>query len=128
MEKALARERAKVSVGTAESGATQGENVQNFQRAKGSPGALKGGKHIGGKGGGKKGKGNKGYGYKGKDTGNNGGYYYNNYRSPGKGVGKGSNYMTEAWHNARESEETLDNYWEIGVVMVATNNLVTWAT
>ena len=79
--------------------------------SKGSPGALKGGKRIGGKGEGKTGKGSKRYGYKGTGKGNNDGYYYNNYRSPGKEVGKGLNHMTEDWHNTWGPEGMYVNYW-----------------
>ena len=58
---------------------------------KGDVAALKGGKT---KGKGKKGKGGKGSGYKGKGKGHKSGYY-NDYRSPGEGVGKGLHYTSD---------------------------------
>ena len=79
--------------------------------SKGSLGALKGGKI--GKGKGKKGKGNKGYWAKGQGQGNKGGYnggYYNSYRSPGKGIGKGFNYMDDDWFDAWGFENYYDYY------------------
>ena len=35
----------------------------------------------------------------GGGKGDKGGGYFN-YRSPGKGVGKGFNYMSDGWYNA----------------------------
>ena len=63
-----------------------------------------------GKGKGKRGKGGKGYGYKGKGKGDNGSYY-NDYRSPGKGVGKGLNHMPDEWYDAWGNEEDYDYYY-----------------
>ena len=80
------------------------------QSQRGSISALKGAKNGSWKGNGKKGKGGKGQGYKGKGKNNKGGYYYNNYRSPGKGVGKGLNNMSEDWFNAWGSEEPYEYY------------------
>ena len=58
----------------------------------------------------------KGYGNKGKGKNNTGGYYYSNYRSFGKGVGKGLNNMSEDWFNVWGSEEHYDyfpsEWWE----------------
>ena len=54
----------------------------------------------------KQGKGGKGYGYKGKGKGGKGNYY--NYRSSGKGVGKGLNNMSDDWYNAWGAEEVYD--------------------
>ena len=53
--------------------------------------------------------GGKGYGYNGEGKTCKSGYYYN-YRSPGKGVGKGLNNMPEDWYNVGGSEECYDYY------------------
>ena len=86
--------------------------LQGKDAAKDSISALNGYKGSGRKGKGKKGKGGKGYGFKGKGQGNNGGGYYN-YRSPGKGVEKGLNYMNDDWDNAWGTEEA-NNYYSDG--------------
>ena len=53
-------------------------------------------------------KGNKGYWATGQGEGNKGGYNYNSYGSPGKGLGKGFIYMDDDWFDAWGS----DNYYE----------------
>ena len=66
--------------------------------SKGTMSALKVGKSGSWKGNGKNGKGGTGYGYKGKGKINTSNYY-NNYISPSKVVGKGSNSMSDDWYN-----------------------------
>ena len=72
--------------------------LHEFAKGKGSLDALKGGKGKGKKGKGGKGKGNSGWG-KG---------YGQQYRSPGKGVGKGFNQVDLDWYNAWGSEYSND--------------------
>ena len=83
--------------------------LQGKDASKGSFSALKGHKGGGGKGKHKTGKGGKGYGYKREGNWNKGGGYHN-YRPPGKGVGKGLNYMSEGWCSAW-GPEVANNYY-----------------
>ena len=86
-------------------------HLNDFAKGKGTVAALKGGKYGGGKGKGKFGKGRgkgNGKGKWGKGCSYN---CNNNYRAPGKGVGKGLNQLDEDWYNAWGSDyNDYDNY------------------